>query len=117
MRVAFTGGPVDISGGGRLEGPATSVLVGEGICGGRDRGECGAAGWERIGAGEEGAENRDDGESRLLVSPRVGVAGYATFNDVDNIMVGRMADRNDGRGRDDGLGICKSLGKFLRRFV
>ena len=40
----------------------------------------GAAGWEgRIGAGEEGAENRDDGESRIwlvLVSPRVGVAGY-----------------------------------------
>lgn len=40
----------------------------------------GAAGWEgRIGAGEDGAENRDDGESRIwlvsLASSRGGVAG------------------------------------------
>ena len=68
------------------------MLEREGIGGGG----CRVAGWERIGAGEEGAENRDDGEPRLLVSPpRIGVAGYATFNEVDNTMAGRMADRSD----------------------
>lgn len=35
-----------------------------------------------IGAGEEGAENRDDGESWVWpVIPRVGVAGYDKLND------------------------------------
>lgn len=45
------------------------VLEEEGIGGGRDRGGGGgAAGWEWTGAGEDGAENREDGEPRLLVS-------------------------------------------------
>lgn len=80
LRIAFP-----LGGGGLLEEPATLVLGGDGIGGGRDRGGCGAAGREWIGAGDEGAENKDDGESRLLVSPpRIGVAGYATFNEVDN---------------------------------
>lgn len=59
------------------------VLEEEGIGGGRDRGGgCGAV-WEWTGAGEDGAENREDGEPRLLVSSlRIGVDGYATFNDV-----------------------------------
>lgn len=75
----------------------TLVLEEEGIGGGRDRdGGGGAAGWEWTGAGEDGAENREDGEPRLLVSSlRIGVNGYATFNDVDNTMVGRMADRSE----------------------
>ena len=40
-------------------------------------GGSGAAGWEgRMGTGDDGAENRDDGESLvILVTPRVGVAG------------------------------------------
>jgi hypothetical protein len=72
------------------------VLEEEGIGGGSDRGGGGgAAGWEWIGAGEDGAENREDGEPRLLVSSlRIGVDSYATFNDVDNITVERMADRS-----------------------
>ena len=39
-------------------------------------GGSGAAGWEGRGTGDEGAENRDDGEPWvILVTPRVGVAG------------------------------------------
>jgi hypothetical protein len=75
------------------------VLEEEGIGGGRDRGGGGgAAGWEWTGAGEDGAENREDGEPRLLVSSlRIG-DGYAAFNDVDNTTVKRMADRSESGG-------------------
>ena len=64
------------------------MVLEEGIDGGRDRGGgCGAAVWGGTGAGEDGAENREDGEPRLLApSLRIGVDGYATFNDFDKTM-------------------------------
>jgi hypothetical protein len=92
---------------GLIEGPATFVLEKEGIDGGWERGGGGVGGLEWIGAGEDGAENRDDGEPGILASSlRIGVAGYATFNEVDNTMAGRMADRSDSSSR------ARSLSKF-----
>jgi hypothetical protein len=49
----------------------------------------GDTGWGgRIGAGEDGAENRDDGDSRIwlvLVSLRGGVASYEKLDDAREI--------------------------------
>ena len=86
------------------------VLEEEGIDGGRDRGGgCGAAGWEGTGAGEDGAENREDGEPRLLApSLRIGVDGYATFNNFDKTMWGEwltVAIVTAGRETEEVLGI------------
>jgi hypothetical protein len=76
LRITFGWDSVGFGGGGLPE--SSVALVPEG------GGGCGAAGWEGIGAGEEGAENRDDGESRpLLAPPRVGVAGYEVLNDAN----------------------------------
>ena len=59
FRTAFGGEPVGL--GGSFFGPET--VAPKEVCIER-RGGCGAAGTVgRIGAGEDGAENRDDGES------------------------------------------------------
>jgi hypothetical protein len=73
LRITF-GDPVGFRGGGLLEESVRLVTEGGAIW----RGGCGE-GTTGIGGGEDGAENRDDGESRALLalaSPRVGVTGY-----------------------------------------
>jgi hypothetical protein len=61
LRTAFCWGPVGLEGGGFFAGSVVLVLEGANM---EKTGEFGAPGREgRIGAGEEGAENRDDGEA------------------------------------------------------
>jgi hypothetical protein len=77
LRTAFGWEPVGLGGGSSFGGPTALISAPkeEGI--GRLRGPGTAGGAGRIGAGEDGAENRDDGESWFwLVTSRVGVAGY-----------------------------------------
>jgi hypothetical protein len=79
LRITFGLDPVGFEGGGLPESSVALTPEGRGI----RRGGC-SAGWEGIGAGEEGAENRDDGESwTLLAPPRVGVAGYEVLSDAN----------------------------------
>jgi len=83
LRTAFGWEPVAVGfdGGGLLGGSAALFCKGGGIE------AFGDAGWGgRIGAGEDGAENRDDGESRIWpVSLRGGVAGYEKLEDAPEI--------------------------------
>lgn len=65
--------PAGLEGGSFLGGSVTLAPKEVGIV---RTGGSGAAGWEGRGTGDEGAENRDDGEPWvILVTPRVGVAG------------------------------------------
>jgi hypothetical protein len=82
FRTAFGGEPV--SPGGSLLGP--EAVTPEEVFIERLGGSC-AEGWVgRIGAGEEGAENKDEGESLWvrLVTLWVGVVGVAGYGTVSN---------------------------------
>lgn len=93
FRTAFGGEPVGLEGGsffGPEEGTPKEVCI-ESL-----GGSC-AAGWAgRIGAGEEGAENRDDGESSWvwLVALCVGVVGVAGYSGLSN---NQLAKKDDSR--------------------